>query len=400
MNKFFHEAAIKKLLAYKRKYPDRPVKCAVKISGYCAAWAVKSLFSKKSTRNPQEKNDSAPFKVAFRLTNMIGDVLVNLRYLQGFSHHLPENCVLDVYSGLSDEVISGLFYGNHFVNRFIKGKHPDESRYDLIVDLDRYPEILYCSDRIHAEEGHFLAEYVEMVSRFNTENPVFLLYGSWAERVGIEYARLFGRTRHTQGDIEDFLNLKEVEYAIEANQQFKDILGKNGLEEKKYITFQRGIAGVGEYTRLWSLRNYQIVAGWIRKNYPEYRLVQLGRTDTLRIEGIDVDLRGKTNFEELKNLLKYALIHIDGDCGMVHVRHYLHGGVSIVLFGPTSPDYIGYPENVNLRAGGCPDFCEWISNDWQEKCIRGFENPPCMVESEVVIEKIGNIIQAEMDRDH
>ena len=87
---------------------------------------------------------------------------------------------------------------------------------------------------------------------------------------------------------------------------------------------------------------------WLKNSYPEYRLVQLGRTDTLEIEGIDLDLRGKTSFEELKNILKYALIHIDGDCGMVHVRHYLQGGVSIWLWRTDFTYYIGYPENINL----------------------------------------------------
>ena len=191
------------------------------------------------------------------------------------------------------------------------------------------------------------------------------------------------------------MNLKNVKYSLKANPEFKRILDQNGLEKKRYITFQRGIAGAGEYTRLWSLENYKAVVNWLKNSYPEYRLVQLGRTDTLEIEGIDLDLRGKTSFEELKNILKYALIHIDGDCGMVHVRHYLQGGVSIVLFGPTSPDYIGYPENINLRADGCPGFCEWISNDWQEKCIRGYKDLPCMVKPEIVIEKIKSILEAD-----
>lgn len=97
MKKFFHEAAIKKLLAYKRKYPDNPAKCAIKICGYCAAWAVKSILPQKVSR--KDKQNFSSFKVAFRLTNMIGDVLVNLNYLKGFSRHLPENCILDIIRG-------------------------------------------------------------------------------------------------------------------------------------------------------------------------------------------------------------------------------------------------------------------------------------------------------------
>ena len=85
-----------------------------------------------------------------------------------------------------------------------------------------------------------IRDSVKIVSDFNMENPVFLLYGSWAERVGIEYARLFGRTRHTQGDIHDFLNLKNVKYSLKANPEFKRILDQNGLE-KKGISHFKGV---------------------------------------------------------------------------------------------------------------------------------------------------------------
>ena len=26
----------------------------------------------------------------------------------------------------------------------------------------------------------------------------------------------------------------------------------------------------------------------------------------------------------------------------------------------------------------CPHWCEWVTPDWQEKCIRGYKKPPCI----------------------
>lgn len=53
------------------------------------------------------------------------------------------------------------------------------------------------------------------------------------------------------------------------------------------------------------------------------------------LHGIDVNLIGKTDWDDLKILLKNALYHIDGECGMVHLRKALKTGPSVVLFGPT-----------------------------------------------------------------
>ena len=49
---------------------------------------------------------------------------------------------------------------------------------------------------------------------------------------------------------------------------------------------------------------------------------------------------------------------------MVHARHFLGGGTSVVLFGPTDERFYGYPENVNLSRRFCPFACELIDDDW------------------------------------
>ena len=112
-----------------------------------------------------------------------------------------------------------------------------------------------------------------------------------------------------------------------------------------------------------------------------------------------MDLVGKTNLEQIKPILQHALVHIDGEGGMVHLRHALGGGRSVVLFGPTSSEFFGYSENKNLVGGGCAVWCEWALNKWQEGCLRGsYETPPCMasITPEMVMEAADSIIREEV----
>ena len=379
--KSLYEELIKKLMDYNRKYSDRPSKFILKAGSYCALLALKNIFQSKTALSKTKKTGN--IKIAFVLSNMVGDVLVNLHYIEEFHKKISDrNIPIDIYTNLNDEVITGLLYNKNFVSSINKGTHPDKKSYDLIIELVRYPEILHYTENMLSDNESFFPEYIHGLLKFKAEHPICYLNGSWGDRIGIEYARLKGKTRQTQSDINEYLELEKTDYFIDADPNFESILKNNGLSEKKYITFQRGIAGAGEYTRLWPLENYEEIVKRIKLDYPEYKLVQLGRMDNKKIEGMDLDLRGKTNFEELKNLLKKAALHIDGDCGMVHFRHSLQGGPSLVFFGPTSPDFIGYPENVNLRGEGCPNFCEWINNSWQDKCLAGFDSLPCMASPE------------------
>ena len=112
------------------------------------------------------------------------------------------------------------------------------------------------------------------------------------------------------------------------------------------------------------------------------------------IEGTDVYVVGKTTFNQVKILLKYASLHVDCEGGYVHLRQWLRGGTSIVLFGPTSSDFYGYENNINIHGTGCSQPCEWLTKDWVTKCPRGFDNPPCMysISPEMVMNKIRKAI--------
>jgi hypothetical protein len=130
---------------------------------------------------------------------------------------------------------------------------------------------------------------------------------------------------------------------------------------------------------MWPKPYYERLIATIKMNFPGLTIVQLGKADEAsNLSGVDLDLRGQTTFEELKVLLKNSALHIDGECGMVHFAHSLNSR-SAVFFAQTNVDFCGYPENINVKVDGvCPISCEWVVDDWQDRCPRGFETPPCM----------------------
>ncbi len=76
------------------------------------------------------------------------------------------------------------------------------------------------------------------------------------------------------------------------------------------------------------------------------------------------------------------------------MKRFLNGQ-SIVLFGPTSKDIYGYDENINIKGNGCSSWCEWFTDDWHKKCLRGFEDAPCMtsIKPKTVLEASEKIIK-------
>ena len=91
------------------------------------------------------------------------------------------------------------------------------------------------------------------------------------------------------------------------------------------------------------------------------------------MKNVHLNLAGKTSLDEIKAILKNSLLHIDGEGGLVHLRHALKAGPSCVLFGPSSPEVLGYSENINLSSGACPIHCEFYHDDWLKECVKNLD---------------------------
>jgi len=107
-------------------------------------------------------------------------------------------------------------------------------------------------------------------------------------------------------------------------------------------------------------------------------VVQIGAKTSISIPGVDENLVAATSLPQAAAILQRSIFHVDNEGGLVHVAASL-GTRSIVLFGPTSVKYFGYPGNVNLSSDVCGD-CWWATDRWMDRCPKGYRQPRCLLE--------------------
>lgn len=159
------------------------------------------------------------------------------------------------------------------------------------------------------------------------------------------------------------------------------VRGLSPLLDGPYVTVHDGFDNAirvapGQATKCWPLEHWAALVAGLKAAYPGVAVVQLGGTRSRAIRGVDVNLVQRTSLSEAAWVLKHALLHVDGDSGLVHLAHALHTR-AVVLFGPTDAEFYGHPENRNLTAGACGG-CWWATPDWLSRCPRGLSMPACM----------------------
>lgn len=150
----------------------------------------------------------------------------------------------------------------------------------------------------------------------------------------------------------------------------------DALKLGKYISIYSNIGRNEERPKVktWPIKYFTEYVAGIKKIFPQLEIVQCGSANDVKIE--NADRHFLTNDLELtKYILANSLLHVGGEGGLVHVATAL-GTKCLVLFGSNSAQYFGYARNVNLVAQVCRP-CMYILPDYC-KCLRGFEEPPCM----------------------
>lgn len=104
--------------------------------------------------------------------------------------------------------------------------------------------------------------------------------------------------------------------------------------------------------------------------------VQVGEAREPLVDGVDVDLRGKSSFSQTATILKYSSAHVDTEGGLVHLARSM-GTKAVVAFGPTPVQFFGYAGNINIQPNDCGN-CWWISSNWARRCPLGMAKPACM----------------------
>ena len=134
----------------------------------------------------------------------------------------------------------------------------------------------------------------------------------------------------------------------------------------------------------------------LKQEIPNYTIVQLGGLGNgSDIEGVDLNLRGKTTLKEAASILSESSLHIDTDSGLVHIATSL-GTKCVVLFGPTNAAYCSYSENLNITPRLCGN-CWWTTNGWMNSCQKGLVVPECM--SSIEPTEIANKIILKLKND-
>ncbi|CDA17540.1 predicted protein [Acetobacter sp. CAG:267] len=325
-------------------------------------------------------------KIGFKLKGGLGDILIGANYLYKIRELIGyKNICIDVYAHRNLSLVTALFPKQGFVNHiFLDGDIEDNNgQYDLFVVLNRFPDVRYKNLKKIYLYAPDLIDFVQACEKFRLKHLRFFDHLPVCDGEANTILEILKKKRIQQCDIYDLFNITEnFNYELPLNPSSVTNIKNLDLAGTKYITIHRGTDDkqTENSIKLWPIHFYNTLISYIKNSFPDILIVQLGINEIRcpSFDNIDLNLVGKTSVEDLKVLLKNSFLHIDNEGGMVHLRHALHGGVSCVLFGPTSPEVYGYSENLNLRGNGCPMACEWVINSWQSRCVRGFHTLPCM----------------------
>jgi ADP-heptose:LPS heptosyltransferase len=364
---------------YSKKYPNSPNKVAFKLM----LWNLKNILTQQQILNYNEPYDNEPnrLKLALSFLGGQGDILIAFNYLfyleKLFEH---KNVIIDIFLLQNyDFSIKNIFVDNIYIKKNISYED-----YDVVIRLARFPEILKCDLEKVERLAPGLIPLMEKYQKFKENYYKFFNYAPCCDTLAAIYSMCNGQKRIQQADIDGILGISARFKIVFFVKNRSDILKKFALDKVKFITLHRGIdveKKIINGSKIWSLEHYNELIALLKATYPQYTLVQLGasREYCRLMDGTDIELVGKTDLEDVKALMKYAALHIDGEGGMVHLRAALRGGKSVVLFGPTAVELFGYEENINIRAeGACAHWCEWVSDTWDNKCIKNNNIHNCM----------------------
>lgn len=172
----------------------------------------------------------------------------------------------------------------------------------------------------------------------------------------------------------------------------QDAAAERMLSEKRlgaYVTVNYGNGSAHEersVAKSWRRDRFETVIAAIHRGFPELGVVQIGPGDAVPLAGAGHDFLG-VPWPMVAELLRHSLLHIDIEGGLVHLASQI-GTKCLVLFGPTQIEDVGYPNNINLRAGTCHN-CYGLYPDINT-CARGLANPECMmsITPEMVMDKV------------
>jgi ADP-heptose:LPS heptosyltransferase/SAM-dependent methyltransferase len=338
-------------------------------------------------RGPQwleRKSDDTPLRVAVHGTGSMGDFLTHTMFLEQLHRtHGPIN--IEFFCDARKLAMARFVLQNA---RFVTSVAPIEdrprlSRFDLAVSLGQVPKYdIINHTRLVTQRPRLLEairsadERVQPIREMIEAHP--LLDGLLARQSGLKGMNAADVLGHF-GNLD--ISRSTIPFLCPSIAAH-DAVTRLGLADKPFVTVHDGFDPAfpmtsDRATKCWPLAHWHEFVRLFKGRFPDILVVQVGGAlNGCAIEGIDVNLAGSTTLDETAWIIKNALIHIDGESGLVRMARALHT-TSVVIFGPTSSSYFAFDRNINLVAEACHD-CWWATRAWMSSCPRGLPEPECM----------------------
>ena len=339
--------------------------------------------------------DPNEVRIAFVTSGGLGDHLLFTNYLfhfmQKFNHgkvsadvFFKDKFGLAPYLLKRDSICSGYYPLEKLQN----------SNYMLVLNLAGFPKVEYCDEVRLSTLAPDIMTYANLCNDYKEYSRSAFRGNAYGMMCLCD---LEGRTLLQRGDIYGHLGITEFKYPVFIDSDEDAYLSQIGLKPKAFITIQTGCDVIyPKHIKLWPIQYYRALVEKISKDYPELTIVQIGNSGEVCVGNIPtgMNLLNVTNIDQAKILLKHSLLHIDIEGGLVHLRHALKGGVSLVLFGPTPVQFFGYEDNCNLRSNICNTPCYQMTSAWPTTCPKCAECVPCMetLTPEMVFEKFDELM--------
>lgn len=342
-------------------------------------------------------------RVAFRLNGGLGTYLMEMNFIQYFFDRFPDSLEISVFS-FSQETSLAVYGEQYFAAHYGPRSAFVPRKYDLAVELNWFPQVLCRNEAALAaadDSGELSALVQQWVDFADSERTrhFFTPDTNMFDPSIHTFAMARRQNRLQVADIDGSLGItNHFRLAVPVEQE-AEALAKFGLADGPYLTLQQGVDAAcrTKYSpKQWPNEYYAALCRICHQRFPQIKLVQLGEEgNNLPIEGVDVCLLGQTSLPELKAVLKNAVLHIDGDCGMVHLRRALHAGPSIVLYGNLPDSVYGYAEDYHMKSDACKHPCAKLFDGWKRRCYR-LEQPVCMtsIQPQQVADVIGRHLAA------
>ena len=354
---------------------------------YSCKWFTQKIFRKASKRDgfiPGNDNiiyDDDKILVAARITGGLGDYVVISRVIRELFSLSDGKLRFYIFcsapgkgqwvwknDSFVEQVYDEIFYDNYsllfdctlFLNQFI---YYDER----IINIEKIM-------RLAPKFGKALASCQKKRKDWNIfieNHPV--LDGAFAHTaVALNYNR-HNYIYHLLG-----ISAGKIKQDFFLDDSFVADLRK---KHKKWITINTGfddnfVISEKIATKCYPQENWNKALSLLREKIPDIAIIQIGGEKSYPIQGVHENLAGKTTIAQAVGVLKESILHIDIEGGLVHIAAGL-GIKSVVLFGPTSIDYFGYPDNINLKSDYCGD-CWWTTERWMEACPRNHGSARCL----------------------